>query len=110
MTASSSFFRSSVGKKMIVAVTGIVLIAFVIGHLLGNLQIFLGPDWVNSYAEHLRELGPLLWVIRSLSPRERPSAHFLHDQSGNRESPRASGALQEERTTSKQLSLRVTWQ
>ncbi len=49
---------------MIVAVTGIVLIAFVIGHLLGNLQIFLGPDWVNSYAEHLRALGPLLWAIR----------------------------------------------
>jgi succinate dehydrogenase cytochrome b subunit len=53
-----------VGKKMIVALTGIVLIAFVVGHLLGNLQIFLGPDWVNSYAEHLRALGPLLWVIR----------------------------------------------
>lgn len=49
---------------MIVAVTGVVLIAFVVGHLLGNLQIFLGPDWVNSYAEHLRELGPLLWAIR----------------------------------------------
>jgi succinate dehydrogenase / fumarate reductase, cytochrome b subunit len=49
---------------MIVAVTGIVLIVFVIGHLLGNLQIFLGPDWVNSYAEHLRALGPLLWAIR----------------------------------------------
>lgn len=49
---------------MIVAVTGLVLIAFVIGHLLGNLQIFLGPDWVNSYAEHLRALGPLLWAIR----------------------------------------------
>jgi succinate dehydrogenase / fumarate reductase cytochrome b subunit len=64
MTAYSSFYRSSVGKKMIVAVTGIVLIVFVIGHLLGNLQIFLGPDWVNSYAEHLRALGPLLWAIR----------------------------------------------
>ena len=49
---------------MIVAVTGLVLIAFVVGHLLGNLQIFLGPDWVNSYAEHLRALGPLLWAIR----------------------------------------------
>src|SRR3977135_4543185 len=49
---------------MIIAVTGVVLIAFVIGHLLGNLQIFLGPDWVNGYAEHLRELGPLLWAIR----------------------------------------------
>jgi succinate dehydrogenase / fumarate reductase cytochrome b subunit len=64
VTAFSSFYHSSVGKKMIVAVTGIVLIAFVIGHLLGNLQIFLGPDWVNSYAEHLRALGPLLWAIR----------------------------------------------
>lgn len=49
---------------MIVAMTGVVLIAFVFGHLLGNLQIFLGPDWVNSYAEKLRKLGPLLWVIR----------------------------------------------
>jgi succinate dehydrogenase / fumarate reductase, cytochrome b subunit len=61
---SSSFFRSSIGKKMIVAITGIVLILFVLGHLLGNLQIFLGPDWINSYAQHLRDLGPLLWVIR----------------------------------------------
>ena len=50
---------------MIVAVTGIILILFVIGHLLGNLQIFLGPDWINSYAEHLRALGPLLWIIRA---------------------------------------------
>jgi len=50
---------------MIVAVTGVVLILFVIGHLLGNLQIFLGPDWINGYAQHLRDLGPLLWVIRA---------------------------------------------
>jgi succinate dehydrogenase cytochrome b subunit len=58
-------FRSSVGKKMIVAVTGVVLMLFVIGHLLGNLQIFLGPDWINGYSEHLRDLGPLLWLIRA---------------------------------------------
>ncbi len=49
---------------MIVAVTGLVLILFVIGHLLGNLQIFLGPEWINGYAEKLRQLGMLLWVIR----------------------------------------------
>jgi succinate dehydrogenase cytochrome b subunit len=61
----SGLFRSSVGKKMIVAVTGVVLILFVIGHLLGNLQIFLGPDWINGYSEHLRDLGPLLWLIRA---------------------------------------------
>jgi succinate dehydrogenase / fumarate reductase cytochrome b subunit len=61
----SAFYRSSVGKKFIVALTGIVLLGFIIGHLLGNLQIFLGPDWINSYAEHLRNLGPLLWLIRA---------------------------------------------
>ena len=60
----SSFFRSSIGKKIVVAVSGVILIAFVVGHLLGNLQIFLGPDWINSYAEHLRALGPFLWIIR----------------------------------------------
>src|SRR5881398_4153449 len=49
---------------MIVAATGVILIVFVIGHLLGNLQIFLGPDWINGYSQHLRDLGPLLWVIR----------------------------------------------
>jgi succinate dehydrogenase / fumarate reductase cytochrome b subunit len=65
VTVLFSLFRSSIGKKFIVAVTGVVLILFVVGHLLGNLQIFLGPDWVNGYAEHLRELGPFLWVIRA---------------------------------------------
>jgi succinate dehydrogenase / fumarate reductase, cytochrome b subunit len=62
--ALSVFFHSSVGKKFIVALTGVVLIVFVVGHLIGNLQIFLGPDWINSYSEHLHQLGPLLWLIR----------------------------------------------
>jgi succinate dehydrogenase / fumarate reductase cytochrome b subunit len=60
----SAFYHSSVGKKMIVAISGIILILFVIGHLLGNLQIFLGPEWINGYSQHLRDLGPLLWAIR----------------------------------------------
>src|SRR5438309_7272797 len=64
MRLLATFYRSSVGKKMIVAITGIILILFVIGHLLGNLQIFLGPDWINGYSQHLRDLGPLLWLIR----------------------------------------------
>ena len=64
MRLLATFYRSSVGKKMIVAITGIILILFVIGHLLGNLQIFIGPDWINGYSEHLRDLGPLLWAIR----------------------------------------------
>src|SRR5207249_10730562 len=60
----SAFYHSSIGKKMIVAITGVILILFVIGYLLGNLQIFLGPDWINGYSQHLRDLGPLLWAIR----------------------------------------------
>src|SRR6516164_9751126 len=58
--------HSSIGRKMIVAVTGLILLLFVIGHLLGNLQIFLGPDWINSYAQHLRDLGIFLWIIRAV--------------------------------------------
>ncbi len=49
---------------MIVALTGVILLLFVIGHLLGNLQIFIGPRWINDYAQHLRDLGPLLWLVR----------------------------------------------
>ncbi len=64
MNILSALYRSSIGKKIIVAITGIILILFVIGHLLGNLQVFIGPDWINGYSQHLRDLGPLLWLIR----------------------------------------------
>jgi succinate dehydrogenase / fumarate reductase cytochrome b subunit len=55
---------SSIGKKFVVALTGSVMVLFVIGHLLGNTTIFFGPNAVNSYAMHLRDLGPILWVAR----------------------------------------------
>lgn len=57
-------FRSSIGRKIIMAVTGVVLVGFVVGHLVGNLQVFSHPDKVNGYAEFLHQLGPLLWVAR----------------------------------------------
>lgn len=55
---------SSIGKKTVVAVTGLVLVGFVIAHLLGNLTFFFGPDAINTYAVKLQALGPLLWVAR----------------------------------------------
>jgi succinate dehydrogenase / fumarate reductase cytochrome b subunit len=55
---------SSIGRKWVVALTGIVLVLFVIGHLLGNLSIFLGPDAINAYAHFLQGLGEILWIIR----------------------------------------------
>jgi succinate dehydrogenase / fumarate reductase cytochrome b subunit len=60
----SAFARSSIGAKIIMAVTGLLLFGFVIGHMLGNLQMFLGQDAVNKYAASLKDLGALLWVVR----------------------------------------------
>ena len=57
---------SPIGRKWIVAITGIVLVLFVIGHLVGNFSIFLGPDSMNSYAHLLQNLGELLWLVRGI--------------------------------------------
>jgi succinate dehydrogenase / fumarate reductase cytochrome b subunit len=57
-------FKSSIGRKAVVAVTGLLLSGFVLAHLLGNLQIFLGQEALNSYAEHLQTLPLLLWPAR----------------------------------------------
>ncbi len=64
MNIVGSFFYSSVGRKILMAVTGVILIGFVIGHLVGNLQIFQDPDHINGYGQFLHSLGALLWVAR----------------------------------------------
>lgn len=46
------------------AVTGLVMVGFVTGHLIGNLQIFSAPDHINGYAHFLQSLGPVLWGLR----------------------------------------------
>jgi len=56
--------QSSVGRKIIMAVTGFVLVAFVCVHLLGNSSIFIGADAINAYAQKLHSLGPFVWVFR----------------------------------------------
>lgn len=66
MKAIISFYQSSIGKKWIVALTGFMLVGFVTGHMIGNLQIFLGHEALNKYAAFLQGLGELLWVIRGV--------------------------------------------
>lgn len=56
--------QSSVGRKILMAVTGLVLLGFVIVHLLGNTSVFVGPDGINAYAEKLHSLGPVVWIFR----------------------------------------------
>jgi succinate dehydrogenase / fumarate reductase cytochrome b subunit len=59
-----SFWGSTNGKKAVMAVTGAVLFIFVVGHLVGNLQIFEGPEKLNTYGKLLHQIGELLWPVR----------------------------------------------
>ncbi len=71
MSRTASLYHSTVGKKVLMAVTGLILFLFVIGHMLGNLKVFEGPESFNQYAEFLRTMGyplipryGLIWVGR----------------------------------------------
>jgi succinate dehydrogenase / fumarate reductase cytochrome b subunit len=54
----------SIGKKILMAVSGFIAFGVVFGHMLGNLQVFISQDQMNTYAEKLQSLGPLLWAVR----------------------------------------------
>lgn len=63
MNTYQSYFSSSIGKKQVVATTGLLLILYIIMHLAGNLLMLGGPELFNWYAAKLRSLGPILKVI-----------------------------------------------
>jgi succinate dehydrogenase / fumarate reductase cytochrome b subunit len=60
----SALFSSTIGLKILMAATGVMLVLFVLMHMLGNLQIFAGRAVFNNYAHFLQSLGGLLWVAR----------------------------------------------
>ena len=60
------FYESTIGKKAIMAVSGLILFSFLIAHMAGNLQIFLGREVMNHYAETLHGNPPLLWTARTI--------------------------------------------
>ncbi len=71
-----------VGKKVVMAVTGVILVGFVVAHMLGNLKIFLGEEAIDAYAVFLREMGEpllpygaLLWTARIVLLSERRAPH-----------------------------------
>lgn len=64
MNLLGAFFHSSIGKKLLMALTGLVMLGFVTGHLVGNLQIFLPSEKINTYGHMLESLGLGLWAIR----------------------------------------------
>jgi succinate dehydrogenase / fumarate reductase cytochrome b subunit len=59
------FWRSQLGKKIVMAVTGLIGVAFVLGHMLGNLQAFEGAEKINAYGRFLHHtVGTELWLVR----------------------------------------------
>jgi succinate dehydrogenase / fumarate reductase cytochrome b subunit len=73
MTWIGSFYRSALGKKAVMAVTGVFLFGWIFAHMMGNLKVFLGAEHLNTYAQWLRTMGApampnsaMLWVVRVL--------------------------------------------
>ena len=64
MSRALTFYRTSIGKKVVMAITGLILFGFVIGHMLGNLQVFMGANQMNAYAAMLKANATLLWGVR----------------------------------------------
>lgn len=64
MSLLANLFSSSIGRKFLMAVSGLILTGFAFGHLFGNFQIFGHPDQINGYAHFLHSLGPVLWAVR----------------------------------------------
>ena len=61
---AARFWSATLGKKAVMALTGVILVGFVVVHLLGNLQVFAGPDKFNAYAHTLKSIPAVLWGAR----------------------------------------------
>jgi succinate dehydrogenase / fumarate reductase cytochrome b subunit len=73
MTWFGNFYRSSIGKKAVMAITGLILFGWIFLHMLGNLKLYLGAEHMNEYGYWLRTIGTpampetgLLWIMRLL--------------------------------------------
>ena len=65
MNLFSRAYHSSLGKKYVMAITGLLLFLFVVAHMAGNLQVYLGREQMNAYAELLQSKQGLLWTARA---------------------------------------------
>jgi succinate dehydrogenase / fumarate reductase cytochrome b subunit len=68
MLGVPTFFGSTIGKKVVMALSGAILFGFVLAHMAGNLQLYLGPHALNAYSEFLHEVlhGAGLWIARAV--------------------------------------------
>jgi succinate dehydrogenase / fumarate reductase cytochrome b subunit len=69
----TDFYKAAVGKKAVMAVTGIILFGFILIHMVGNLHLYEGPQYMNEYGRFLRQVGApaipphaALWIARAV--------------------------------------------
>lgn len=68
-----NFYHTTIGKKVVMAVTGAIWVGYVLAHMFGNLKIFVGPETINAWGEFLRTFGAdivgrggVLWIARAV--------------------------------------------
>jgi len=66
MSKLRRFWGSTIGKKVVMGATGVIMIGFLIGHMVGNLQVFIGAERLNAYSRFLHSLGEVLWLVRGV--------------------------------------------
>ena len=64
MQRALTLHQTTIGKKVIMALSGVIIVGFTIGHFLGNLNLYLGPEAMDGYAATLQSLPPLVWGTR----------------------------------------------
>ncbi len=64
MQRALTLYQTTIGKKVVMAVSGAIIVGFVVGHFLGNLNLYLGPEALNGYAKALHDLPALVWGTR----------------------------------------------
>ena len=64
MQRALTLHQTTIGKKVLMAVSGIIIVGFAVGHMLGNMNLYLGPEALNGYAELLHSLPALVWGTR----------------------------------------------
>lgn len=66
MQRALTLYQTTIGKKVVMAVSGAIIVGFVVGHFLGNLNLYLGPEALNGYAAKLHSMPALVWGTRGL--------------------------------------------
>ncbi|HVF41277.1 MAG TPA: succinate dehydrogenase cytochrome b subunit [Gemmatimonadaceae bacterium] len=66
MSRALRFYRSAIGKKAVMGITGLIGVGFVIVHIAGNLLVFSGAAAINNYSHFLKSTGELLWILRAV--------------------------------------------